>query len=365
MRRYPLIDVMRAFAALLVLVYHVIEIGQWTAFPHSGLLAVFRIGWVGVDLFFVISGFVIGLSAMQSAQTDAHWRKPFAERRLRRIVPLYLLTCVVCVFLVDPSVLLRGPENAAIEISTHLLFIHNLFPRTYYSINGPIWSIALEMQFYLLVLLTGRRLLHTSVWRVLAVWFGMALIWRYGSTLALPPGESLPLEQMMKAMQLPGVLDAFAVGIGLAKLSMSGRLEPGWRRFLFWSALAALLLWIAWLTIWSYTSYWNSAAMIVCWRAVLAAGFAALLAAMVVCPVGGGWPTWPLRYLGVISYGIYLWHQAVIWTLFQTTPWRDAQLLAGVLAGTIALAALSWHGFEKLWLKEPLKNVPLQAARSI
>ncbi len=365
MQRYPLVDVLRAFAALLVLVYHVVEIGQWTAFPHDGPLAVFRIGWVGVDLFFVISGFVIGLSAMQSAQADAHWRKPFVERRLRRIVPLYLLTCVVCVFLVDPSILLHGLKNAAIEITAHLLFIHNLFPSTYYSINGPIWSIALEMQFYLLVLLTGQWLLHAAVWQVLAVWVGVALTWRYGTTLALSPGESLPLEQMMKSMQLPGVLDAFAMGIGLAKLSMGGRLKPGWRSFSLWSALAALLLSIAWVTIWSYATYWNSAAMIVVWRAVLAAGFAALLAALVVCPVGGGWPSWPLRYLGVISYGIYLWHQAIIWTLFQTTPWRDAQLLAGVLAGTIALAALSWHGFEKLWLTTPPKNVPLQAARAI
>ncbi|MEO8249856.1 MAG: acyltransferase [Burkholderiales bacterium] len=366
MHRYLLIDALRGMAALLVLVYHVIEVGQWSAFPVEGPLKVFRIGWIGVDLFFVISGFVIGLSAMQSAATDPlNWRRPFAERRLRRIVPLYLLTCLACLFLVDPTALLRGFSNAAVEITTHLLFIHNLFPRTYYSINGPAWSIALEMQFYLLVLLTGRWLAGASAWRIVLIWAGTAIAWRYGTTIALPPGPSLPLKQMMKAMQLPGVLDAFGVGIGLAKLAMTGRLAPGWGRFALYSAVAALLLGIAWYIFWNNPEYWSSTGMIVGWRGLLALGFAALLAAVVVCPTDGGWLSWPLRYLGVVSYGIYLWHFAIVLTLVQATPWRGSELLIATLLGTVVLASLSWWGFEKIWLKMPPKILPSQVARAV
>lgn len=62
---FPLIDVLRGFAAITVLVYHVIEHFHWTAFPTEGLLSWFRIGWMGVDLFFVISGFCNGIGSFR------------------------------------------------------------------------------------------------------------------------------------------------------------------------------------------------------------------------------------------------------------------------------------------------------------
>jgi len=64
------IDLLRAFAAISVLVYHVIELSSWKSFPINGLLSWFRIGWMGVDLFFVISGFVITLSAFSILENN-------------------------------------------------------------------------------------------------------------------------------------------------------------------------------------------------------------------------------------------------------------------------------------------------------
>jgi peptidoglycan/LPS O-acetylase OafA/YrhL len=60
---FPLIDILRGFAALSVVVFHVIAHFDWTTFPIEGPLLWFRVGSMGVDLFFVISGFVIALSA--------------------------------------------------------------------------------------------------------------------------------------------------------------------------------------------------------------------------------------------------------------------------------------------------------------
>jgi len=61
---FPAVDVLRGIAALLVLGYHVVEIGKWASFPVTGPALLVRVGWIGVDMFFVISGFVIGLSTL-------------------------------------------------------------------------------------------------------------------------------------------------------------------------------------------------------------------------------------------------------------------------------------------------------------
>lgn len=354
MARYPLIDVLRGFAALLVVFYHVIEVGKWTGFPATGLALLPRVGWIGVDLFFVISGFVIGKTALEGVAIGGHWRTVYMDRRVRRIAPLYLATMLCYVFLVHPDVLRQGWTSFA-HIGAHLLFVQNLSPTTYYSINGPSWSIALEMQFYLLVALTAPWLMRSSWVRILIVWVGVALGWRLVSTFVFPPGSSDSQLQMMVATQLPGVMDQFAVGICLAKLLASGRLAYAPLRLLGWALAALALLTLSWVTLWANTPYWSYHSMIILWRTLLSAGFAALLACVVMCPVTAGLFTKPFRYLGEISYGIYLWHFPILLTLVEKTALRDSKLLVAVVVCTVVMASLSWHGFEKLWLRSNSK----------
>ena len=135
---FPGIDLLRGLAALLVLVYHVIEYGNWSSLPNTGLAYVLRHGWVGVGLFFTIIGFVIALSALDGVQQQgANFRKPFAIRRLARIVPLYLLTSLLFLVLIQPTLLLQPWPSLTVHIGSHLLFIHNLYPGTHGSINAP------------------------------------------------------------------------------------------------------------------------------------------------------------------------------------------------------------------------------------
>lgn len=91
--RFENINLLRAFAATAVVVYHVIEFTHWKSFPITGPLLTFRIGWIGVDLFFVISGFVITSSALALYRKDgSEFHRTYWTRRLSRIVPLYVLT---------------------------------------------------------------------------------------------------------------------------------------------------------------------------------------------------------------------------------------------------------------------------------
>ncbi len=352
MKKYPLIDVLRGVAALLVVFYHVIEVGEWKSFPISGFALLPRIGWVGVDLFFVISGFVIGKTAMEGFARGGDWRAAYAERRIRRILPLYLATLAIYLFLIQPGLLLAG-WNSLVHIGMHLLFVHNFWPETHGSINGPNWSVALEMQFYALMFFAAPWLSRSSWVKVLIVWVGVAVAWRFGTTLVWPAGSVSPHVQMIASTQLPGVLDQFAAGIALAKLASLGHLNYTRVRMLTWGVAGAVLLGTAWLLLWPRASYWNFPLMVIFWRTLLSAGFAALLACAIMCPMSKlvSVLSKPFRYLGEISYGIYLWHLIVLSALFKLTPLRDASLLFATVAITVVLAAMSWHGFEKLWLK--------------
>lgn len=350
-QHYPLIDVLRGFAALLVLWYHVIEIGQWKDFPWTGIALLPRIGWIGVDLFFVLSGFVIGKAAIEASQADPRgWRPVYVERRLRRIVPLYMATLVLFLLLVDPTLLQNGSE-AVRHILTHVLFIHNIWVKTAGSINGPNWSVALEMQFYLLMLLATPWVARSPAWKVLVIWVLVAIAWRFASTHFYPPGGGKPMHQQVAATQLPGVLDGFVFGICLAKLALQGRLDYTPRRLVAWCVAAVALVLVALELFWPRAFYWHSWQMITFWRTLLYAAFAAVLAVVVVMPWSGGPWLRPLRYLGEISYGLYLWHVPVLVTLLDKTAWRGPELLAGTVVCTTVLASLSWHGFEKLWMR--------------
>lgn len=357
-QRYPHIDVLRGLAAVLVIWYHVIEFGQWHTFPIHGIYLLPRVGWIGVDLFFVISGFVIGKSALESMNRNPDgWKSQFWDRRMRRIFPLYFATLAIYMFVTQPGILQHGWASVW-HVFSHVLMLHHFLPETSGSINGPNWSVALEVQFYALMLWATPWLARSSPARIAVIWMSIALGWRYGTTLLFTPGAADVTTQRVYATQLPGVLDQFMLGIVLAKLAISGHLQFTWRRFTLTFVITALCLGSAWVIFWPRSNYWYLSAMIVLWRPLLSIGFAGLLALFLMLPGNGrGWMR-PWTYLGEVSYGLYLWHLPVLMGMIAQTTWRGASLLKATLIGTFILAAMSWHFFEKLWLDVPRNASP-------
>lgn len=218
---FETIDVLRGFAALSVVVYHVIEHFGWTAFPSSGPLLWFRAGWMGVDLFFVISGFVIGLSAFSEIDRSGPWgfQGAFFSRRVARIVPLHYLTILVFVVFISPEILF---SNFWVNLTSHLLFVHNLNLNLHGAINGSNWSLATEMQFYVLMLLVAPWVRIGRWWAIAIIFIGVAWSWRYGVILFVQPSAQLgPFPVFIAATQLPGMLDEFVAGLLLARLVRS------------------------------------------------------------------------------------------------------------------------------------------------
>jgi peptidoglycan/LPS O-acetylase OafA/YrhL len=352
---YPGVDLLRALAAALVLVYHMAQMGPLKGLPDHVLVQIFTgFGWIGVDLFLVISGFVIALSAFSGVQQQgAQFRRSFAIRRLARIVPLYLMTCVLFVVLLKPHYLIVSKLALVGHIGSHLLFLHNLMPSTHGSINGPSWSVALEMQFYLLMMWLAPWLARHKPLRVLLVAVLVAAAWRFLTTLIWVPGVAPISVQFVYLTQLPGTIDAFALGIAMA-LAVTQRnafatqfLTVGWRSFLGWFCIASVLLFAVMWMLLNY-NYWGNTTMLVGWRLALALGFAAMLASVVTLPIAGARLLAPLRYLGTVSYGIYLWHMLVIISIVNWVPHMGgARFMVTVLACTLLLASLSWHLLEK------------------
>lgn len=353
------IHILRAIAALSVVVYHVIEILPWTRFPVSPVpMLWFRIGWMGVDLFFVISGFVIALSAMKLLQENpqGYWRS-YVRHRAARILPLHYLTMIV-IIVASGRAYLAQPDFVT-HLLTHVFMVHNLDPATHGSINGANWSVGTEAQFYLLLLLCLPWLARANPWVILVG--GVTSSWLYrGAVFALNATSDSGVQNLfVYSTQVFGMLDEFALGIFLARLVLDkGGAHspfPHWMRSpWFWLAGATVVFGAMWRVYWLNAEYWNDWRMVVFFRTAIGASFFFMVGAAVFMrfplPVRQ-YVLPPFLYLGEISYGIYLWHVAVISALKKAGVVDPAVFLSATMLGVIVLASLSWHFFERPFIR--------------
>lgn len=355
---FPSLDILRGFAALSVVAIHIIELLPWTDFPVSNPFFLWlRIGWMGVDLFFVISGFVIFnslLGQMKRNDGKVSWRD-YWTRRFRRIAPLYALTSLVFIFFVKPEMMFEA--NAWFNYLTHVLFVHNLFLTTHGGINGPTWSIGTEMQFYLIAILVAPLL--TTVRRfalAMALFMLTAWTWRYAAfnyVQIYQNGDSW--QKFHWSTQVIGMLDEFALGMTIAFVLR--RYGIAWAQSLLaravFAAAGAFFFWFMWTTYWAHADYWSSVKMVTLCRTLFGlAMFGVVTNFILLNQIWFVRWTAPLRYLGTISYGIYLWHLPVLLSLKKIPFESKLNFSISTVGLTILCASLSWHFFEKRFLKE-------------
>lgn len=351
------IDILRGVAATMVMLYHVIVIGNFTSFPSWGPFQIIRNGWMGVNLFFVISGFVITLSLSREEITiPTKARLNFMTRRWFRIAPLYYFTIFIFIAFLQPHLLFLSAKSMAAHFGTHALFLHNLFPQTTGSIVGPNWTVALEMQFYLLMSLLITILFTWNRIKLLFIFVISAWIWRYATTLFLEPGKSVVNDQSIYSNLLPGTLDQFFVGILLGLLWLKSqvvesKLTKRFEKRALNCSIYTLLFSVSFsfnLYLLTHTNYWSNTLMIVFYKTLLAVSFGLLVLAFMTIPNRKFIIDLPLQYLGKISYGIYLWHIIVLVTIMEKMPWLAGyKLMFIVSAISISLASISYHLIEK------------------
>jgi peptidoglycan/LPS O-acetylase OafA/YrhL len=360
--RLPELDGIRGVAIGLILIWHYFAI-RVPINPDSRLFQfVFylRQSWCGVDLFFVLSGFLIG-GILIDARESKHFFRTFYLRRAFRILPLYFLVLIsfsVGAYLTErgwgASVKYAFDQNG--PIWSYWFLVQNIWSAATGQWGshwlGVTWSLAIEEQFYitlpLLVRYTSTRLLP---WVVLAL-VGLAPILR---TILY---YHYQFGQFSGYWLMPCRTDALGLGVLLAVLIRSAH---GWRtlinnKWIVVVSLCASCAGFVWLDI--HGCGVGTEPMATYGHSVLAVFFASLIAWMLIVPTGSLCRIMrfkPLGFLGIIAYGVYLLHYPILVLvqgsgLFKPTnadTWDGVLITMLALGLTILFSTLSWTLVEK------------------
>ena len=288
MRRFNSLQAIRGVAASIVVAMHLME---FTA-SHSNVAWVYlvaawlrNVGYIGVDLFFVLSGIVITKVAIKSASHNPKSSLVFLLHRAFRVLPLFWLTLIV--MLAIPT--MPGVDNS---LQTFLLK-----PSSIILLRAPVahpvtWTLTYEVQFYIVT--AALMLFGRNSARVFVIWIAaevvLVLVSYAGIIPRIPITDALALEFSM------GVL------IGLFGV----RLQNPWPVATILIAAAAGIV-----TGWFLGASWvsiNTPVRTIVWGLPSAT---AIWSVMSLEQTGVSFPRW-LTGLGDISYSIYMWHLACI-----------------------------------------------------
>ena len=340
----PELDGLRGISILLVFVHH---------FYHRFLPG----GFLGVDIFFVLSGFLITSLLLQEWDREGSisLRNFYIRRALRLMPALLTLVLVLGVFaLIFLSG--NGARKTYQGIWLALSYISNwLYAFDYASADNPLgitWSLAIEEQFYLLWPLILRFVLRSGISRrglLHALALSVAVVVLYRSLL-LNLGASLTRLYYASDTRADALLIGCLIAILVAQNAF-----PKNRKFEFSIKLLAAVAFV-FLAFMALRSTW---ADLISYQAVL---FTIIpLSAAVILVVLIKWPLRivvralrfaPLVWVGRVSYGLYLWHWPVRWFIYgrQPLPTSMVQLFAAVFL-SLALTTLSYYFIEKPFLR--------------
>jgi len=287
---------------------------------------------LAVKGFFVISGFLVFMSFEQSKSTREYFNK-----RIRRIYPAYfvmVVTCAVFGCLVSDWPISRyfGLDLLKFTLS-HLTFLNFLHPdlpgvfahQSEHKVNAALWTIKVEVSFYLVVPALCRLIHRFGRLRVIAILYVLSAVYFAACDHMYTYTEREMWYQLSN--QLPGKLMYFLGGVALYYYF------DAFKRYKYIAILLGLVFF--------------SIGMILDLEYILPIGLSILVIAAAFGPFLGN----AGRY-GDFSYGIYIWHFPIIQTLIAVGLFTASPNLAVGLACAIALAAavMSWHFVEKPWL---------------
>lgn len=354
--RLPELDGLRAIAILLVLADHYLSY-----VPVAGMHRVVEQGWIGVDLFFVLSGFLIG-GILLDERAATNYYRVFYLRRFFRIVPLYAVLVLPALLVVTGGLQshFRGHSlgvQSAAGMWLCVFFVQNcvwLLGLDLPNFLIPTWSVAVEEQFYLLLPplvrnLGARKLLVVLTLAVISAPLLRGVLFCLSGEAAAKSCYAL-LPCRWDALLL-GVLCALACRDAPFRSWIAGRLRA--LRLLWWLALAGAVAMLF------GTQGRLDPHMAFLGYTLIDVSFTCTLLLAVLNPAGQLHRFLSLGFfkpIATISYGLYLLHSPMIAIVescfrfahiqYEEISWPAAGVAALALAATILTAALSWKFFE-------------------
>ena len=351
-RRIPALDGIRGLAILLVLGLHSqanfadVPVGSTLA----RLFALTRLWWCGVDLFFVLSGFLIGGILLNARDSSSYYRT-FYMRRAFRILPLYFL--LLSLYSLVSQWL--PPFGDPIPFALYPLMLQN-FVTAATGFFGVVWlsvtwSLAVEEHFYLIAPTLIRRLSDRTMISFVVAAIIVTPVIRVIMCLAWPTGF------MGAYVLVISRADALMWGIGIA-LIMRNAAAIAWleqRRKWLLAGLAIAAAFVGYMTMENWTIV--MIAMNALGYSVIAGGFALLVLLVLInddSRLAALFRWRPLRFLGVRAYAIYLFHLPAIYLVFlangYTSPavrrWDEWALAWLGIAAAVLFASFTWKFIE-------------------
>jgi peptidoglycan/LPS O-acetylase OafA/YrhL len=366
--RYSVLSGLRGLAALGVFAMHAYALVRfpqvWPGHPTLSFLLAWpmKMGWAGVDVFFTLSAFLLALPFVRAHLdgTAPPGLRDYSTRRAMRILPAYAAQLVILLVLIWLGVALQDisqPVTAA-RVLVQPFFLYDIgWPHVLamqWPLVGSWWTLPVELGFYMMLPLLA-RLLRPGRWKWLLLFVAFAWAWR--ALLLWTQPYTPPIVFLVE--HLPGRIDQFVIGM-LAAYAVC-RAPPLLDRVVGRRAdvlfVVAALVFLA-LPALGYINGrmvgaepelqplligWHSYASL----AVAGMLFAASRATARLSSIVG---SQPLRLLGRISYGFYLWHLPVLMWLYAN---GGEELAGGPLAFmlfgflfSLAAAIVSWSVVE-------------------
>jgi peptidoglycan/LPS O-acetylase OafA/YrhL len=353
----PVLDGVRAFACLSVIAYHIFRFtlisGVWSPNSIGNLTSSLVLaGYTGVTLFFILSGFLLFMPYIRSLLFDDPWpsMRRFYLRRVFRILPGYYVSLVILILLTQRQYLQPAYWK---QLALFLTLLMDSNAHTYQAINGPYWTLAVEWQFYMILpffalLLRWIVQKGTFRWRLYKLWGCVAAlaVWglatRYwGRSWQINPHQPALLPPVVHNVamfflygQSGKFMEDFAVGMFVSTLYVIWKVLPE-HRFVRWLLGHSWLVWgigVCWLflaSVWpafpnhAFLSPFIGAHNWLC-EISFAIGYGICMTAILFgqSELQRMWAWLPLRRIGALSYGMYIWHLPLI-LLFMAyvLPW--------------------------------------------
>ena len=372
--RLPVLDGARALFVFLVSGFHIWQQSWWAPVLIVGswqqsLDPLLRSGYIWVDAMLLLSGFLLYLPYAEAAETGKALPRtlPFYKKRVLRIVPsYYLCVLIMLLFVALPNGSYRAGGGLSLwrmgrDVLAHLTFTHVFFGFSYTGtpLNASLWTLAVEMQFYLIFPLVGRLF---KKWPAFTYAGLLAAAFGYRAWVAALPDTTLYFNQ------LPAQLDVYANGMLAAAVysALKRRMKQDcWTRALF-TAIACLAVSTLWLLLTGQAAsngYENLRLGQMSRRFSVSATTALLLLGLLygARPLRWLFGNRVTRILSEVSFQFYMWHQVFAvqlkaWGIPASAaemPWAAGErswqyaFVALSYAGALGISALVTYAFEQ------------------